>query len=129
MSYPTLPPTTFTQPSTHQGVKLSKLFKEARLLGCETFSRLVDAIVAVNWIKKITDIIVDMELEDNLKLKVATRLMDKSAVTCEKISNFVLLFLLLGSCLYVSLTTNITPVSTKIKNDKSFSDLDRLKSL
>ena len=30
---------------------------------------------------KITDIMVDMELEDNLKLKVATRLMDKSAVT------------------------------------------------
>ena len=29
--------------------------------------------------KKITDTMVDMELEDNLKLKVVTRLMDKSA--------------------------------------------------
>ena len=30
---------------------------------------------------KITDTMVDMELEDNLKLKVATRLMDKNAAT------------------------------------------------
>ena len=39
----------------------------------------VDAIMAKNWMKKITNTMVDMELEDNLKLKVATRLMDKSA--------------------------------------------------
>ena len=29
--------TTFAQPTTQQGVKLSKLVKEARQLGCETF--------------------------------------------------------------------------------------------
>ena len=31
--------------------------------------------------KKIEDTMVDMELEDNLKLKVTTKLMDKSAAT------------------------------------------------
>ena len=70
MSYPAPPPTTFAQPSTQQGVKLSKLVKETRLLGFETFSGTVDAIVAKNWMKKITDTMVDLELEDNLKLKV-----------------------------------------------------------
>ena len=50
-------------------------------MGCETFSGTVDAIVAKNWMKKITDTMVDMELEDNLKLKVATRLIDKSTTT------------------------------------------------
>ena len=62
-------------------MKLSKLIKEAKLLGYETFSGTVDAIVSKNWMTKITDTIVDMELEDSLKLKVATRLMDKSAIT------------------------------------------------
>ena len=62
-------------------MKLSKLVKEARLLGCETFSRTVNAIMAKNWLKKISNTMIDMELEDNLKLKVATRLMDKSAAT------------------------------------------------
>ena len=41
----------------------------------------VDAIVAKNWMKKITDTMIDMELEDNLKMKVVTRLMDKSVAT------------------------------------------------
>ena len=50
-------------------------------MGCETFSGTVDAIVAKNWMEKITNIMIDMELEDNLKLKVTTRLMDKSAAT------------------------------------------------
>ena len=49
-------------------MKLSKLVKEARLLGCETFSGTLDANVAKNWMKKISNTMVDMELEDNLKL-------------------------------------------------------------
>ena len=81
MPNPVPPPIIFVQPSTQQEVKLSKLVKEARLLGCETFFGTVDAIVAKNWMKKITNTMVDMELEDSLKLKVATRLMDKSAAT------------------------------------------------
>ena len=55
--------------------------KKARLLRCETFSETVDAIVAKNWLKRITDTLTDMELDDSLKLKVATTLMDKSAAT------------------------------------------------
>ena len=47
-------------------------------MGCETFFGSVDAIMAKNWLKKISDTMIDMKLEDNLKLKVATRLMDKS---------------------------------------------------
>ena len=81
MSYPAPPSTTFAQTSAQQGVKLSKLVKEARLLGCHMFFGLVDAIVAKNWMKQITDTMVEIELEDNFKLKVATTLMDKSAAT------------------------------------------------
>ena len=57
---------------------MSKLVKKARLLGCETFSRSVDAIVAKNCLKRMSDTLTDMELDDELKLKVATRLIDKS---------------------------------------------------
>ena len=72
-------PTTYAQPSTQPGVKLSKLVKETRLLGCQTFSGSVDAIMAKNWIKKVLYTVVDMELEDTLKLRVATRLLDQNA--------------------------------------------------
>ena len=75
------PPTTYAQPSTQLGLKLSKLVKAARLLGCQTFFGSVDAIVAKNWIKKVSDTMVDMELEDTFKLRVATRLLDQSAAT------------------------------------------------
>ena len=81
MPYPVPLPTTHAQPSTQPGLKLSKLVKEARLLGCQTFSGTMDAIVAKNWIKKVSDTMVDMELEDTLKLRVATRLLDQSAAT------------------------------------------------
>ena len=82
MPYPVPPPpTTHAQSSTQPGLKLSKLVKEARLLGCQTFSGTVDAIVAKNWIKKVSDTMVDMELEDTLKLRVAMRLLDQSAAT------------------------------------------------
>ena len=79
--YPTPPPMTFAQPSTQSGMKLSKLVKKARLLGCETFLGIIDAIVAKNWLKKIFDTLIDMELNDSFKLKVTTRLMDKSEAT------------------------------------------------
>ena len=52
-----VPPTiTFAQlttPQQGQGVKLSKLVKEAKQLGCETFSGLMDAVMVKNWLKKI----------------------------------------------------------------------------
>ena len=70
---------TFSQPSTQSRVKLSKLVKEARLLGCDTFSRTIGVVIAKNWLKKIFNTLTDMKLNDSLKPRVATRLMDKSA--------------------------------------------------
>ena len=66
MPFSTSPPTTFAQPSTQQGVKLSKLVDEVRLLGCETFSGTMGAIMAKNWMKRIIDTMIDMELEDSV---------------------------------------------------------------
>ena len=72
---------TFAKPPTHIGVKLSKLVKKARQLGCETFSGSVDGVVVRNWLKKVFDTLTNMELDDELKFRVATRLIDKSAAT------------------------------------------------
>ena len=41
----------------------------------------MDAAVAKNWLKKFSDTLTDIELDNNIKLKVATRLIDKSAST------------------------------------------------
>ena len=78
---PPPPQAVHAQPSTQTVPKLSKLVKEARLLGCQTFSGSADAIVAKNWIKKVSDTMIDMELDDTHKLRVATRLLDQSAAT------------------------------------------------
>ena len=80
--YPVPPQMTFAQHvAPQQGVKLSKIVKEARQLSCETFSGTVDAVVSRNWLKKVSNTLIDMELNDELKLRVATRLIDKSAAT------------------------------------------------
>ena len=55
----------------------TKLVKEVRQLGCETFSSIMDAVVVKNWLKKVSDILIDMELDDELKLRVVTRLLKK----------------------------------------------------
>ena len=81
MPSPAPPPTTFAQLLTQSRVKLSKLVKKARLLGCETFVGTVNVVVAKNWLKKISDTLTDMELDDSLKLRVTIKLMDKSATT------------------------------------------------
>ena len=62
-------------------VKLSKLVKEAKQLGYEIFSGSDDVVVAKNWLKRVLDILTYMDLDDDLKLKVASRLIDKSAAT------------------------------------------------
>ena len=80
--YPVPLATTFAQPPVpQQGVKLSKLIKEAKQLGYETFSGTVDVIVARNWLKRVSGTLTDMELNDDLKLRVGIRLIDKSAAT------------------------------------------------
>ena len=50
-------------------------------MGCKTFSESIDVVVARNWLKKIFSTLTDMELDNELKLKVATRLIDKNATT------------------------------------------------
>ena len=60
---------------------MSKLVKEARHLGCEIFVGSVDAVLTKNWLQRISDTLTDPELDDDLKLRVATRLIDKSAAT------------------------------------------------
>ena len=72
---------TFAQPPTQPIVKLSKLIKKARQLGCQTFFGTIDAVAAKNWLKRISDILIDMKLDDELKLRVATRLINKSTAT------------------------------------------------
>ena len=79
--FPMPPTTTLPQSSTTSEIKLSKLIKKARTLGCEIFSRSVDAVVTRNWLKRVSDILTDIKLDDELKLKLATRLIDKSTAT------------------------------------------------
>ena len=77
-----MPPITmFAQLSAQLIIKLSKLIKEAKQLGCEIFSGSIDVVVARNWLKSVSDTLTDMELEDDLKLRVATRLIDESVAT------------------------------------------------
>ena len=73
--------TTTAQPSASPVVKLSKLVKKAIQLGCETFSGSVDVVIVTNWLKRVFDTLTNMKLDDDLKLRVAIRLMDKSAAT------------------------------------------------
>ena len=41
----------------------------------------MDAIMAKNWLKRVFDTLTNMKLDDDLKLRVATRLINKSAAT------------------------------------------------
>ena len=75
------PMATVAQPQKQYVVKLSKLIKKARQLGCQTFFGTIDAVAAKNWLKRISDILTDMKLDDELKLRVATRLINKSTAT------------------------------------------------
>ena len=50
-------------------------------MGCETFSSIVDVVAAKNWLKRVLDTLTDIKLDDELNLKVATRLIYQSAVT------------------------------------------------
>ena len=77
-----MPPiTTFVSPPAQPIVKLFMLVKEARQLGCETFLGIVDAVATKNWLKRVSDTLTNMELDDELKLRILTRLIDKSVAT------------------------------------------------
>ena len=59
-------------PLAQPTLKLSRLVKEARQLGCETFSGTVDAVVIKNWLKRVSDTFTNIELNGELKLRVVT---------------------------------------------------------
>ena len=61
--------------------------KQARQLSCETFFGSMDAVLEMNWLKRVSNTLTDMELDDDLKLRVATRLNDKSAC-CHLVGQF-----------------------------------------
>ena len=66
-----VPPTAPPIPHPAQpAIKLSKSVKEARQLGCETFSDIVYAVEVKNWLKRVSDILTDLELDVELKLRV-----------------------------------------------------------
>ena len=109
-------------------MKLSKLVKEARLLGCETFSGSVDAIVAKNWLKKISNTMIDMELEDDFKLKVATRLMDKSAAIWWENLKLCTSVPITWELFVRKFNDQYYTISTEIRNEKSSSSLGNLGS-
>lgn len=86
-----VPPPVLSMPTPHQiltedersyqDLALSKMLKEARQLGCGNFNGTSDAMVAKNLLKKVSEIFEDMGLEDEMKLKVTVRLLEKMAET------------------------------------------------
>ena len=120
--FPMPPMTTFLQSSTTLGIKLSKLIKKTRTLGCETFSGTVDAVVVRNWLKKVSDTLNDMELDDELKLKVATRLIDKNEATWWDNLKLRVSTPLPGTCLFKNLMSSSTSDFTEIRKGKNFFD-------
>ncbi|WRX10634.1 Retrotransposon gag domain - like 10 [Theobroma cacao] len=62
-------------------VSISKKLKEARQLGCVSFTGELDATAAKDWVIQVSETLTDMGLDDEMKLKVATRLFEKKART------------------------------------------------
>ncbi|WRX12317.1 zinc finger protein [Theobroma cacao] len=71
---PPIPPET-------PNVFISKKLKEARQLGYVSFTGELDVIVARDWIIQVSETLTYMGLDDEMKLKVATRLFEKRART------------------------------------------------
>ena len=72
---------TLAQPPTQSIVKLFKLVEEVRQLRCETFLDTINVVATRNLLKRVSYTLTDMELDDELKLRVATKLIDKSVAT------------------------------------------------
>ncbi|CAH9082454.1 unnamed protein product [Cuscuta europaea] len=62
-------------------VRISKYLKEARALGCRSFDGTDDISVAADWIKKVKDASRDMQITPDVKLTVASRLLEGIAST------------------------------------------------
>ncbi|OMO53166.1 Retroviral aspartyl protease [Corchorus olitorius] len=71
------PPITLAPPASPQSTdSLPKRIKEARQMGCETFAGTLDVTVAKNWIKHVSEMMIDMDIDDEMKLKVVTRFLE-----------------------------------------------------
>ncbi|CAH9093085.1 unnamed protein product [Cuscuta europaea] len=62
-------------------VRISKYLKEARALGCKSFDGTGDITIAADWIKKLKDASRDMQITPDVKLIVASRLLEGIAST------------------------------------------------
>ncbi|CAH9111200.1 unnamed protein product [Cuscuta epithymum] len=76
-----------TPAASHDGreggfcVRISKYLKEARALGCKSFDGTGDITVAADWITKVKDAAKDMQISPDVKLTVASRLLEGIAST------------------------------------------------
>ncbi|WRX23681.1 Retrotransposon gag domain - like 10 [Theobroma cacao] len=78
---PVPPPPPLLVPPQAPDVSISKKLKEARQLSCISFKGDLDATAAKDWIIQVSETLNDMRLDDDMKLMVATRLLEKRART------------------------------------------------
>ncbi|WRX22762.1 Retrotransposon gag domain - like 10 [Theobroma cacao] len=62
-------------------VSIFKKLKEARQLGCVSFTSVLDATITKDWVNQVSETLFYMRLDDDMKLMVATRLLEKRART------------------------------------------------
>ena len=60
-------------------VRLTKLVKEVRQLGCESFFGTGEIVVVQNWIDKVEETLADLRVADTDRVAVATRLLERNA--------------------------------------------------
>ncbi|XP_017978483.1 PREDICTED: uncharacterized protein LOC108662488 [Theobroma cacao] len=77
---PVVPPITPSIPLAHD-ISISKKLKEAKQLGCVSFVGELDATTAKDWINQVSETLSNMRLKDEMKLMVATRLLEKRTRT------------------------------------------------
>ena len=92
---------------------------KARQLSCETFSRSMDAAMEKNWLKRVFDTLTDIELNDDLKLRVATKLIEKSATTWWDNLKLRAIHRLLGVCSFESSMNSFLLDSIGTKRDRN----------
>ena len=79
----------------------------------------MDAVLEKNWLISVSNTLTNMELNDDLKLRVTIRLINKSATTWWEPLNFEQLHRLLGICSFENSTNSFTLGSIGTKKDKN----------
>ncbi|XP_017985245.1 PREDICTED: caskin-1-like [Theobroma cacao] len=78
---PSVPPPPPLVPPLVPDVSIAKKWKEARQLDYVSFTSELDPTVAKDWINQVSETFFDIRLDDDLKLMVTTRLLEKRART------------------------------------------------